>query len=260
MAFIRKIKAGLVKQERIEFVGEDGNIFFDIDNGAFYLSDGVTPGGIPLGGGGGGGISPGDNVSLLTNDAGYTVPGDNISVFTNDANYTSTGDNISVFTNDANYITLTDLSASGDLTYNNLTGEFSVTTYKSTDFDADFANKSIAELQDVADSLNLQEDSILIYNINTTEFTAETFQSVIERLRTELEIMYDKLVDEDTAGAGLYTYIGESAPGSAKGDAVWRIKRVEELTGADAGDIEILWANGTAAFDKVWDDRATYTY
>lgn len=244
MAFIRKIKAGLVKQERIEFIGEDGNIFFDIDNGSFYLSDGVTPGGIPLGGGGGGGISPGDNVSLLTNDAGYTVPGDNISVFTNDANY----------------ITLADLSGGGDITYNNLTGEISVTTYKSTDFDADFANKSIAELQDVADTLNLQEDSILIYNINTSEFTAETFQSVIERLRTELEIMYDKLVDEDTAGAGLYTYIGEAAPGSAKGDAVWRIKRVEELTGNDAGDIEILWANGTAAFDKVWDDRATYTY
>lgn len=244
MAFIRKIKAGLVKQDRTEFIGEDGNIFFDIDTGVFYLSDGVTPGGTPIGGGGGGGLNPGDNVSLLTNDAGYTVAGDNISVFTNDANY----------------ITLTDISASGDLTYNNLTGEFSVDTYKSTDFDTDFANKSIAELQDVADALNLQEDSILIYNINTSEFTAETFQSVIERLRTELEIMYDKLVDEDTAGAGLYTYIGEAAPGSAKGDAVWRIKRVEELTGADAGDIEILWANGTAAFDKVWDDRGTYTY
>lgn len=228
MAFIRKIKAGLVKQERIEFVGEDGNIFFDIDNGSFYLSDGITPGGIPLGAGGGGGLNPGDNVSLLTNDA--------------------------------NYITLTDLSGGGDITYNNLTGEISVTTYKSTDFDADFGSKSIAELQDVADALNLQEDSILIYNVNTSEFAAETFQSVIERLRTELEIMYDKLVDEDTAGAGLYTYIGEAAPGSAKGDAVWRIKRVEELTGVDAGDIEILWANGTAAFDKVWDDRATYTY
>lgn len=228
MAFIRKIKAGLVKQERIEFVGEDGNIFFDINDGSFYLSDGFTPGGILLGAGGGGGLNPGDNVSLLTNDA--------------------------------NYITLTDLSGGGDITYNNLTGEISVTTYKSTDFDTDFGNKSIAELQDVADSLNLQEDSILIYNINTTEFTAETFQSVIERLRTELEVMYDKLVDEDVAGAGLYTYIGEAAPGSAKGDAVWRIKRVEELTGTDAGDIEILWANGTAAFDKIWDDRTTFTY
>lgn len=228
MAFIRKIKAGLVKQERIEFVGEDGNIFFDIDDGSFYLSDGVTPGGILLGAGGGGGLNPGDNVSLLTNDA--------------------------------NYITLTDLSGGGDIIYNNLTGEISVTTYKSTDFDTDFGSKSIAELQDVADALNLQEDSILIYNVNTNEFAAETFQSVIERLRTELEIMYDKLVDEDTAGAGLYTYIGEAAPGSAKGDAVWRIKRVEELTGANAGDIEILWANGTAAFDKVWNDRATYTY
>ena len=240
MAFIRKIKAGLVKQDRTEFIGEDGNIFFNIDTGQFYISDGVTPGGFPIGGGGGGGINPGDNVSLLTNDA----------------NYTSTGDNISVFTNDANYITLLDLSASGDLTYNNITGEFSVTTYKTADFDVDFASKSIAELQDVADALNLQEDSILIYNINTGEFAAETFVSVIDRLRAELEVMYDKLVDED----GVFTYIGEAAPGSAKGDAIWRIKRVEELTGANVGDIEILFANGNAAFDKVWNDRATYTY
>jgi hypothetical protein len=43
---IRKVKAGLVKTVTInEFVGEDGNIFFDIDDGSIRLSDGVTPGG-----------------------------------------------------------------------------------------------------------------------------------------------------------------------------------------------------------------------
>jgi hypothetical protein len=43
-------------------------------------------------------------------------------------------------------INLTDLSASGDLVYNNVTGVFSVTTYKSTNFDADFANKTTTNL------------------------------------------------------------------------------------------------------------------
>lgn len=54
MAF-RKVVAGLVKNDINIFVGEKGNIFFDVDTGEFRLSDGSTPGGVPLGTGGGGG-------------------------------------------------------------------------------------------------------------------------------------------------------------------------------------------------------------
>jgi len=50
---VRKIKAGLVKISVNDFVGEDGNIFFDVDDGVMRLSDGATPGGIPLSAGGG---------------------------------------------------------------------------------------------------------------------------------------------------------------------------------------------------------------
>ena len=58
MAGIRKIKAGLVNKTDINsFVGEVGNIFFNPDNGDLRLSDGITPGGIPLGAGGGGGAT-----------------------------------------------------------------------------------------------------------------------------------------------------------------------------------------------------------
>ena len=53
MGQVRKIKAGLVKVEVNDFVGHDGNVFFDIDDGVMRLSDGTTPGGIPLSGGGG---------------------------------------------------------------------------------------------------------------------------------------------------------------------------------------------------------------
>ena len=45
---VRKIKAGLVKISVNDFVGEDGNIFFDVEDGIMRLSDGATPGGIPL--------------------------------------------------------------------------------------------------------------------------------------------------------------------------------------------------------------------
>lgn len=53
--WFRKVKAGLVKSEITAFVGEEGNIFFNIATGELRLSDGVTPGGLPIGGGGGGG-------------------------------------------------------------------------------------------------------------------------------------------------------------------------------------------------------------
>ena len=58
MAGIRKIKAGLVNKTTLNtFIGEIGNIFFDPDTGELRLSDGITPGGIPLGAGGGGGAT-----------------------------------------------------------------------------------------------------------------------------------------------------------------------------------------------------------
>ena len=265
-------------------IGVIGRLWYESSDKTIRVSDGVTPGGIVVAGGGsgaGGSLAPGDNVSLLTNDANYTSEGDNLSVFTNDVGFLESGGNISELTNDANYITLTDLSAGGDLTYNNTTGLFSVTTYKSADFDTDFAAKttddlteglvnlyftdgrvdarvadtSISALLDVDNDLviNLSEDSILIYNATNNEFVAESFLEVLDRLKAELEVQYDKLVDETVD----FTYIGEAEPGTDRTTALWRIKRIEEFPD---GDIDILWANGTAAFDKIWNDRATYTY
>ncbi len=57
MAFLRKIKAGLVKSDIETFVGEEGNLFFNIETGELRLSDGQTEGGIAVGGGGGGGYT-----------------------------------------------------------------------------------------------------------------------------------------------------------------------------------------------------------
>lgn len=51
MAFTRKIKAGLVKIDSSEFVGEPGQIFFDVESGEMRLSNGNTIGGIPVTGG-----------------------------------------------------------------------------------------------------------------------------------------------------------------------------------------------------------------
>ena len=70
MGQVRKIKAGLVKIPIDQFVGEDGHIFFDTDDGTLRLSDGVTPGGSILSSAGGGGTS---NYNNLTNKPDLTV-------------------------------------------------------------------------------------------------------------------------------------------------------------------------------------------
>ena len=77
MNFTRKIKAGLVKLDLNLFVGEYGTIFYNEDTGDLRLSDGVTPGGIPLGAGGGGGATIfrqlTDTPSTYVGSAGYFV-------------------------------------------------------------------------------------------------------------------------------------------------------------------------------------------
>ena len=98
----------------------------------------------------------------------------------------------------------------------------------------------------------VEGDAILIFDQEKKKFVSESFNDIIQRLQIGMEVQYDRLVDTD----GVYTYIGEALPGSARDAAVWRIKRVYEV----GDDIEIIWANNTANTEFVWDDRATYEY
>lgn len=103
----------------------------------------------------------------------------------------------------------------------------------------------------------LANNDILIFDKNVEKFTALNIVDIINNIKIELEMQYDKLIDEQVSGSTTYTYIGESSPGGQAANAVWRIKRVGEY----ANNLtEILWANDSDAFDKVWDDRITYTY
>lgn len=58
-----------------------------------------------------------------------------------------------------------------------------------------------------------------------------------------------RLVDD-----GTYVYSGDAAPGTATSAASWRIQR---LTKADS---TLLWADGNANFDNVWDNYASLSY
>lgn len=55
---------------------------------------------------------------------------------------------------------------------------------------------------------------------------------------------------------GDFIYVGEANVGSSTSDSAWRIRRLQEV-----GTItSVLWASGSSDFNKVWDDRSTYSY
>ena len=98
----------------------------------------------------------------------------------------------------------------------------------------------------------IEGNAILIFDAQKKKFVSESLESVLSRLKVELEMQYDKLIDVD----GNYTYIGEAIPGSSKNDPLWRIKRVVEV----GEDLEIVWGDGSSDFDKVWNNRSSYEY
>ena len=54
-----------------------------------------------------------------------------------------------------------------------------------------------------------------------------------------------------------YQYVGEAPIGSSTSTAVWKIYR---LTMSGTNSISRAWADGSDLFNKIWDNRATYTY
>lgn len=57
----------------------------------------------------------------------------------------------------------------------------------------------------------------------------------------------------DVAGANIY--LGYAIPGTTTSNPSWKIKRVNT-----SNPISIKWADSSTLYNKVWDDRSTYTY
>jgi hypothetical protein len=65
---------------------------------------------------------------------------------------------------------------------------------------------------------------------------------------------YGTLVDQDTSTT---CYVGDSPPGSAPADPVWRIRKISEQP---AGLTSVTWAENDTSFAYSWDDRTQYIY
>ena len=68
----------------------------------------------------------------------------------------------------------------------------------------------------------------------------------------EFSTRYDQDADPPTLA-----YLGKAYPGAAASGAVWQVQKL--TFGAD-GDVTVEWADGNAAFDNIWDDRASLSY
>lgn len=64
--------------------------------------------------------------------------------------------------------------------------------------------------------------------------------------KTEYELRLD---ENSTPGA---LYVGKALPGSSQSDSVWQIKKVT--------DTQVSFAESDTLFNKVWNDRTSYTY
>jgi hypothetical protein len=73
--------------------------------------------------------------------------------------------------------------------------------------------------------------------------------------------MFAKIIDNNLAirtdETGIYDYVGKATAGSLPSQAKWQIYRINETV---TDYLTIQWADGTANFDKIWNNRASYSY
>ena len=73
--------------------------------------------------------------------------------------------------------------------------------------------------------------------------------------------VYAVRLENTNAAPTKITYIGEAAPGSLNGDAVWRIKKITETDHAGFDpDITVEWCNGSDSFSNLWNGHAGFSY
>lgn len=80
----------------------------------------------------------------------------------------------------------------------------------------------------------------------------EALEGELTGMTTVYTIRYDQDADPPT-----FAYLGQALPGTAESEDLWRIQK---LVFSVDGDVTTLWAEGTALFDKAWDDRAGFSY
>jgi hypothetical protein len=108
------------------------------------------------------------------------------------------------------------------------------------------------------ENVQLKATAFTVINTAVQKFNAQLFEiqslQILPAVLTVDANNVEKLrVDVPVAGT---TYEGYALPGTLNGTPAWKIKKI-----VVAGALTTTtYAGGDSNFDKVWDDRATYTY
>lgn len=87
-------------------------------------------------------------------------------------------------------------------------------------------------------------------SLSSIDTKLSTVNSALSSIQANIAADWALLYDEGAT----YTYIGYAVPGSLSSTATWKIKR---LTNANN---TIVWADGDALADNIWDNRTSLTY
>ena len=157
-------------------------------------------------------VGPGDLTINVDNDTAAFANGYSITI--GSATVLTDADNVSSLSNDANYITLTSLSATGDLTYNNATGEISFTqrtdqqvrnlfsgtgdiTYESTNGQISFNNSTgYITLTDLSGGTGIS------YNNTTGEI------SIAQNIASDQDVTFNTITATDKVLTDTITAVG----------------------------------------------------
>lgn len=106
-------------------------------------------------------------------------------------------------------------------------------------------SSTLAGLSDVSLGATVSGDVLSFNGIAWTNVSGEDLMAGPD---------YKTIVDEVSATV---MYVGYAQPGSSTAAAVWKIQKFVFGSG---DDMDKLHADGNKNFDKVWDDRLTYSY
>ena len=154
-------------------------------------------------------------------------------------------------------ITLSSIDSSIKMNFNDLAPKYKMGKIirKKEDFNFDLLPDAGGVIINVVGSLKLTVYWNQLSIVDSVNGVAPTSNSDLYDKLCGLLIStesFNTLLDEASA---TITYVGKAFPNTGTSSPSWSISRIDSSSG-----VEILWASGTGYFNKIWDDRASYTY
>jgi hypothetical protein len=153
-------------------------------------------------------------------------------------------------------IVITSLDSNIKIDFNDLASKYALESLIRRKADFSFSllvgGGVVINIQDML-KMNVHYDVLsIVDSVNGVAPTSDLdLYNKLSEILTGLDI-FTTLIDEASA---TLTYFGKARAGSDPADPVWSISSMDTTA-----QTELLWAEGNGSFDKIFDDRAGYSY